>query len=371
MEVYENIFDQLDIFDNVVQINSEEFLNLTDIEFKNLEILCVQFKKIDPDWQYLICIQNQKSALFHRLLLKLIMYDVAYEEVEDNYYYNNKIYNQVQIIQVLNDKIVSLLNTLKLNKNIQIKEYIKTCTDLYLQFVDKSLFLESIKKYLYNNDNLYLSILNKRNDLKYVHQKNENDRNILEKCIKEVKDFLSKNLIFGDYKTETFDIYLIYDCMCKNKIDFYNFNNYLQKEFKTVTDDNYNVYVNAKLKSKITLDLPDIKIPGALKLPEHKVLEIYKKFKDKRSICLIKFNSEYFYRLVLSLLKDKVIYKNGNYFEIDKEITVQAVIKILDNLMVEFINSLEDIEFVNSKLQEYNNIKNKKNIIDKIRKYLE
>ena len=136
--------------------------------------ILIKFKQSDKNWQYLVCLYQQSSALFYRLLLKLIFFNIAYEESVDTYYifYDElKQIEQMEVIEQLNNRFISLLNKIKSEtSNINIKEYISNCLKIWNNY-NKLNILNELKDYLYNTDNLIKVLKNKENDEKYTKNK--------------------------------------------------------------------------------------------------------------------------------------------------------------------------------------------------------
>lgn len=391
IEKYDKINEQLDIFEYITPINESFY---TNVNFDTLNDILIKFKQSDKNWQYLVCLYQQSSALFYRLLLKLIFFNIAYEESVDTYYifYDElKQIEQMEVIEQLNNRFISLLNKIKSEtSNINIKEYISNCLKIWNNY-NKLNILNELKDYLYNTDNLIKVLKNKENDEKYTKNKKETEKLTEIKSLEGLEYFIDTYLQPSEkIKINSYHLYLDYEKWAKgNNVDSYKFDIILKQNFRFIEDNNYNLYfylmINSdkndakieEIKLNLFQNIPEINIVGLTKVKQEIIDEYKEKYKNSKFleiiITLIKYNSNIFFRFILSLIYFEIKYIDKKYYYESEIKEVEDIVTIINekiNLIFQNIKN-EDIatEFINNKISEYEKL-NKANLVLKLKNYM-
>lgn len=230
MEFYETL--DLSIFKDTPEINNDEY---KDVDFNQLNLTLKMFKDNCKNWEYLICLYNFKSALFHRLILKLIHKKYGYEDITDTFYLTkdkeSKIVPIVDLYEYIKNGLIGLVNKILEPKSKEL------CNNLIQIFkvLDFSEYLNKIKYYLYDSINLISKSEVKENKV-------NNDINLELFDNTHLQATESKNI-------ECFYLYTLYEEWCLSKryfsCKYYDFEVYMKEKHKFIEKD-YDIYLYVK-----------------------------------------------------------------------------------------------------------------------------
>ena len=132
-----------------------------------------------------------------------------------------------------------------------------------------------------------------------------------------------------------------------------------------------------EIKLNLFQNIPEINIVGLTKVKQEIIDEYKEKYKNSKFleiiITLIKYNSNIFFRFILSLIYFEIKYIDKKYYYESEIKEVEDIVTIINekiNLIFQNIKN-EDIatEFINNKISEYEKL-NKANLVLKLKNYM-